>query len=138
VQLPVKFSLKNEGGSFYMRLGNLLLVVILLVLLVIIVDPGARQKANALINKWNRELAVNPPSVSVNEPNETVATPVPTMTPLPTAVTDNDQGIPNTGGNETNERPIIQVNWDALNAALRRFWDSLRNIKINLNPATNR
>ncbi|SRR6266496_3321497 len=113
-----------------MRLGNLLLVVILLVLLVIIVDPGARQKATALINKWNRDLAVNAPSVSVDE------TPVPTPTPVPTAVANN--GIPNTGSNETNERPIIQVNWDALTAALRRFWDSLRNIKINLNPATNR
>jgi hypothetical protein len=123
-----------------MRLGNLLLVVILLVLLVIIVDPSARQKATALVNKWNRELVVKAPSVSVNEPDENAATPVPTVTPLPTSVAenDNDKVIPNTGGDEANERPIIQVNWDALNAALRKFWDSLRNIKINLNPAANR
>ena len=122
-----------------MRLGNLLLVVILLVLLVIIVDPGARQKATALINKWNHEVAVNPPSISVNN-SGTDDTPVPTVTPLPTPLaSDDNEVIPNTGGSdETNERPIIQVNWDALNAALRRFWDSLRNIKINLNPATNR
>src|SRR5690348_1742791 len=122
-----------------MRLGNLLLVVILLVLLVIIVDPSARQKATALINKWNHEVVVNPPSVSVND-NDANSTPVPTVTPLPTPLaSDDNEVIPNTGGSdETNERPIIQVNWDALNAALRRFWDSLRNIKINLNPATNR
>src|ERR1051325_386486 len=122
-----------------MRLGNLLLVVILLVLLVIIVDPSARQKATALINKWNREVVVNPPSVSVNDTDDHAATPVPTVTPLPTPLaSDDNEVIPNTGGSdETNERPIIQVNWDALNAALRRFWDSLRNIKINLNPATN-
>ncbi len=123
-----------------MRLGNLLLVVILLVLLVIIVDPSARQKANALINKWNHELVVNPPSVSVNEndSNET-STPVPTVTPLATPVAGNDNhAIPDTGGsNETNHQPIIQINWDALNAALQRFWDSLRNIRINPNPAQN-
>lgn len=124
-----------------MRLGNLLLVVILLVLLVIIVDPSARQKATALINKWNHEVVVNPPSVSVNDNGSGEnSTPVPTVTPLPTPLaSDDNEVIPNTGGgDETNERPIIQVNWDALNTALRRFWDSLRNIKINLNPATNR
>lgn len=122
-----------------MRLGNLLLVVILLVVLVIIVDPSARQKANALLNKWNRELVVNPPSVSVNDSDQNSATPVPTVTPLPTSVAENDSDktIPDTGGNETNERPIIQVNWDALNAALQRFWNSLRNIRINTNPAQN-
>ena len=121
-----------------MRLGNLLLVVILLVVLVIIVDPSARQKATALLNKWNRELVVNPPSVSVNDSDQS-ATPVPTVTPLPTPLAENDSDkvIPDTGNNETNERPIIQVNWDALNAALRRFWDNLRNIRINTNPAQN-
>jgi hypothetical protein len=123
-----------------MRLGNLLLVVILLIVLVLIVDPGARQKATALVNRWNREVVVNPPSVSVNNSDENAATPVPTVTPLATPLADNDSDkvIPNTGSDETNERPIIQVNWDALNAALRKFWDSLRNIKINLNPAANR
>src|SRR5512133_1805508 len=100
-----------------MRLGNLLLAVLLLIILVIIVDPNARQKAAALVNKWNREVVVKAPSVTVNDSDES-STPVPTVTPIPTAVAgnDNNQVIPNTGTDETNEKPIIQVNWDALNA----------------------
>ncbi len=116
------------------RLGNLLIALILLVLLVIVLDPSARQKATALVNKWNHTIVVNAPSV--NDSDES-STPVPTLTPLPTAVADNET-IPNTGSDDTNNQPIIQVNWDALNAALRRFWDSLRNIKIDLNPSDNK
>ena|SRR5689334_2015769 len=122
-----------------MRLGNLIVALVLLVLLLVIVDPSARQKAVAWVNKLNHTVAVNAPAITDNDSDES-ATPVPTLTPLPTAVAKNDSNkvIPNTGGDDTNDQPIIQVNWDALNAALRRFWDSLRNIKINLNPAANK
>jgi hypothetical protein len=92
----------------------------------------------------NLEHKLNNTTVVATTPaasdTDKTATPVPTVTPIPTIVAnDNDKIIPNTGGddNETHQ-PIIQVNWDALNAALRRFWDSLRNIKINLNPQDNR
>lgn len=120
-----------------MRLGNLLVALLLLVLLLVIVDPNSRQKAVAFVNRLNHTVVANAPSITDNDADES-ATPVPTLTPLPTAVADNNKVIPNTGGDDTNNQPIIQVNWDALNAALRRFWDSLRNIKINLNPAANK
>lgn len=122
-----------------MRLGNLLIALVLLVLLLVIVDPNARQKAVAFVNKLNHTVAVNAPSINDNDSDES-SKPAPTSTPIPTAVAKNDNNkvIPNTGGDNTTDQPIIQVNWDALNAALRRFWDSLRNIKINLNPATNK
>jgi hypothetical protein len=109
----------------------------LLALLVIVVDPNARQKAVALVNRWNREVVAIAPSVSVNDSDHNSATPVPTLTPIPTAVAGNHEGIPNTGTDETHQ-PIIQINWDALNAALQRFWNSLRHIKINLNPSQSR
>jgi hypothetical protein len=114
----------------------------LIVLLVLALNPTARQNAAAMVqnleHKWNNTtVVVTTPSASDSEEN---ATPVPTMTPIPTTVANNgDEIIPNTGGNDNEtEKPIIQVNWDALTAALRRFWDSLRNIKINLNPQENR
>ena len=122
-----------------MRLGNLLIALVLLVLLLVIVDPNSRQKAVAFVNRLNHTVVANVPSINDNDSDES-ATPVPTLTPIPTAVAQNDSDkvIPNTGSDDTNDQPIIQVNWDALNAALRRFWDSLRNIKINLNPAANK
>ena len=120
-----------------MRLGNLLVALALLVLLLVIVDPNARQKAVAFVNRLNHTVVVNAPSVNDNDSDES-STPVPILTPIPTAVADSNKVIPNTGSDDTNHQPIIQVNWDALNAALRRFWDSLRNIKINLNPAANK
>ena len=120
-----------------MRLVNLILAVLVLVLIVIAVDPSARQKAVALVNRWNDKVVVNEPSVT---DSDDVRTPSPTLTPVATAVADNDSDeiIPNTGDENTNEQPIIQVNWDALGRALRNFWDSLRNIKIDLNPQNNK
>ena len=112
-----------------MRLVNLILAVLLLILIVIAVDPNARQKALAFVNRSNNQVIVN-----------TSANPAPTSTPVPTAVAknDSDEIIPNTGGDNENNAPIIQINWDALGAALRRFWDELRNIKIEFRPKTNR
>ena len=123
------------------RLASLLFAVILLILLVILVDPGARAKATALVQKWDDRIVVNAPSVSVatSTPSSFTRTPVPTMTPVPTEILDNDDDktIPNTGDEDSSDEPIIQVNWDALGDALRKFWDSLRNIKIDLNPNDN-
>jgi hypothetical protein len=113
----------------------LLLIVVLLILLVIAVDPNARQKAAALVHRWNETVVVN---TTDNDADE-APTPIPTRTPVPTATAvadNNDEVIPNTGSPEN--EPIIQVNWDALQAALRRFWDNLRNIKIDLNPTDNK
>ena len=118
-----------------MRLLNIILAVLLLVLIVVAVDPNARQKAVALVNRWNDKVVVNAPSD--NDSDEvTIVTP----TPSGAAVADNnnDKVIPNTGSDETKEQPIIQVNWTALGDALRKFWDELRNIKIEFRPNTNR
>ena len=116
-----------------MRLVNLILAVLLLVLIVIAVDPNARQKAVAVVNRLNHQVAVN----TTDDDSDDIATPVSTSTPIPTVVAenDNDEVIPNTGDDTTNE-PIIQINWDALGAALRRFWDELRNIRIEFRPKT--
>lgn len=120
-----------------MRLVNLILAVLLLVLIVIAVDPNARQKAVALVNRWNDKVAVNAPSD--NDSDEvTIVTPTPSRAPVATAVANNDKIIPNTGADETHEQPIIQINWTALGDALRKFWDELRNIKIEFRPSTNR
>ena len=134
--------MKFHGQTKEVVLSRLIVLLILIVLLVLAINPGARQKAAAMVQ--NLEHKLNNTTVVVTTPAasdaDKTATPVPTVTPIPTTVANNnDKIIPNTGGdnNETHQ-PIIQVNWDALNAALRRFWDSLRNIKINLNPQENR
>lgn len=124
------------------RLVSLLFAVILLILLVILVDPNARAKASALVRSWDDRIVVNVPSVSVatSTPSSSIATRVPSATPVPTEILDNDDNktIPNTGDEDSSDEPIIQVNWDALGDALRKFWDSLRNIKIDLNPNDNK
>lgn len=125
------------------RLANFILALALIALVVIALDPNARQKAVAFVEKWNDRIALGRPVVTDTDTDsdKVVATPIPTSTPNPTAVAGNDDEIiPNTGGDEepASDKPIIQVNWDALSAALRRFWDELRNIKIDLNPRDNK
>jgi hypothetical protein len=109
---------------------------------VILVDPNARAKASALVKKWDDTVVVNVPSVSVatSTPSSAIASRVPSATPVPTEILDNadNKTIPNTGDEDSSDEPIIQVNWDALGNALRKFWDSLRNIKINVNPSDNK
>jgi hypothetical protein len=108
---------------------------------VILVDPNARAKASALVRSWDDRIVVNVPSVSVatSTPSSSSASRVSTATPVPTEILDNaDKTIPNTGDEDSSDEPIIQVNWDALGNALRKFWDSLRNIKIDLNPNDNK
>src|SRR5689334_20186999 len=66
VQLPVKFALKTKEVVFY-ETRKLATRRDSAGSTCDIVDPSARQKATALINKWNHEVVVNPPSVSVND-----------------------------------------------------------------------
>ncbi|HSJ90062.1 MAG TPA: hypothetical protein VK909_22820 [Anaerolineales bacterium] len=114
-----------------MRLINLILAVLLLILIVIAVDPNARQKAVAFVNRLNNGVVVAAPSD--NDSDEVV---IVTATPstAATAVANNNKTIPNTGDDETKEQPIIQINWTALGDALRKFWDELRNIRIEFRP----
>jgi len=121
---------------------NVLFALALLIALVIALVPSARQKAAEVVRnleptlqKWDDTIIVNAPSINVsNQPS----TPAATLTPAPTAVAGNDEIIPNTGDEDSGERPIIQINWDALGDALRKFWNSLLNIKIDLNPNDNK
>jgi len=114
-----------------LRLINLILAVLLLILIVIAVDPNARQKAVAFVNRLNNSVVVAAPSD--NDSDEVV---IVTATPstAATAVADNNKTIPTTADDETKEQPIIQINWTALGDALRKFWDELRNIKIEFRP----
>ena len=113
------------------RLGNLLLALVLIAILVIAINPVARQKAIDFVNRSNTVVVSNAPTATDSDERATV-TPVPTLTPIPTG-----EGIPNTG-NENPNGPIVQINWPALQATLQRFWDSLRNIKFDVNPKDNR
>ena len=123
------------------RVASLLFALVLIVALVIAIDPGARQRAVAFVQrleptlqKWDDTIVVNIPSIDVSD---SPVTPVPTSTPIPTPLADaDDEIIPNTGEDSSDE-PIIQINWDALGDSLRNFWESLRNIKIDLNPNDN-
>lgn len=125
------------------RLINILFAFLLLVLVVVAVDPNARRKATALIQSWEPTLAklddtilVNAPSLHVS--NEAEATPGSTPTAVPTELVDNDDEeiIPNTGGEDATEQPIVQINWDAFRAAMQRFWSDFRqglqDIKIEI------
>ena len=124
------------------RLVSLLFALVLIVALVIALDPQSRQRASAwlqrmepTLQKWDEKIVVNLPSIRVSDPS---LTPVPTRTPVPTPLVDNDDEIiPNTGNDSSNE-PVIQINWDALGDSLRNFWESIRNIKIDLNPTDNK
>ena len=125
------------------RLVNLLFALILIIALVIALDPASRQRAGVwlqrmepTLQKWDERIIVNIPSIRVS--NQSL-TPGPTQTPIPTPLVNNDDDeiIPNTGDDSSNE-PVIQINWDALGDALRDFWESIRNIKIDLNPNDNK
>ena len=122
-------------------MSRLIAVLILIVIIVLAVNPEARQKAVNFINRADdRVVVVTTPSADDDDVTATpvVRTPVPTST----AILDNDDKIiPNTGvddSEDSSDEPIIQVNWDALADTLRKFWDSLRNIKIDMNPRDNK
>jgi hypothetical protein len=124
------------------RLVNILFALVLLAALVIAFDPNARAKAVAAVRSWEPELRqlngrvlVNAPSLSLDVPNGS-STPVPTATSPADA--DLNEQIPVTGENDSTNKPIIQVNWDALGEALKKLWVSLSNVKINVTPKDNK
>ena len=117
------------------RIVNLLFALVLLAALVIALDPQARRKAAETVQSWQPTLKQLDDRVVVNVPS--ISTPGTSSTPLPTATVaadaDQDEQIPVTGGDDTNQKPIIQINWDALGDALRQFWVKLSQVKIEFN-----
>lgn len=120
------------------RLVSILFALVLLIALVIALDPQSRQRAIETVRAWEPTLKQLDDRIVVNAPP--LSTPVRTPTPLPTAtaVADNDKQIPVTGDEDTSKQPIIQVNWNALRDALREFWVSLSNVKIEVTPKDNK
>jgi hypothetical protein len=108
------------------------LALLLVAGLVIALDPQARTKAAETVQKWqlNSKIVVNAPSI--NTPVVIASTPIATVTPFADA--DNDEQIPVTGEQSTNNEPIIQVNWDALGNAIRQFFVKLSEVKIEFKP----
>jgi hypothetical protein len=115
------------------RIGSLLLVLLLVAALVIALNPQARMKATETVQRWQLDSKVVVSAPSINTPVITSSTSVPTVTPA--AGADNDEQIPVTGDQDTNNEPIIQVNWHALGNALRDFWVRLSQVKIEFNPS---
>ncbi len=112
------------------RIGSLLLVLLLIAALVIALDPQARSRAAETVQRWqlNSKVVVNAPALST--PVVIASTPLATVKP---SAEDNGQ-IPVTGENDSNNAPIIQVNWEALGNLLRDFWVRLSQVKIQFNP----
>ena len=115
------------------RIVSLLFALVLLAALVIALDPQARRKAVETVQSWQPTLKQLDDRVVVNVPS--ISTPGTSSTPVPTAtvVADQDEQIPVTGANDTNQKPIIQINWDALGDALRQFWVKLSQVKSEFN-----
>jgi hypothetical protein len=113
----------------------LLFALVLLAALVIALDLQARRKAAETVQSWQPALKQLDDKVVVNVPS--ISTPGTSSTPLPTATVaadaDQDEQIPVTGAEDTNQKPIIQINWDALGNALRQFWVKLSQVKIEFN-----
>jgi hypothetical protein len=129
------------------RVVNILFALALLILVVVVLDPNARQKATALVNsweptleKWDNTLIVNAPSIHLSRQ---AATPPPAASPGASELLDNnDEKLIPVTGNDTDQAPIIQINWEAFKAAMQRFWNdliqSLQNIKIKLDTDDNK
>jgi len=102
------------------------------------VDPNARRKAAEVVQNFEPTLrklddtvVVDLPSVDVDvETANPTSTPVPTVTPVATPVDDDDE--------DSSDEPIIVINWDALRDSLRNFWESLKLVKIDINPRDNK
>lgn len=112
------------------RFGSVLFALALLIALVVAVDPNARRKAEEAVQNFgstwrssDNTVVVNVPSVGVDVKPHVTATPV---------VTTADKD-----GNSSDE-PIITINWDALRNSLRNFWESLNQVKIDINPRDNK
>jgi hypothetical protein len=112
------------------RIGSLLLVLLLVAALVIALNPQARSKAAETVQRWQLDSKIVVKAPSLSTPVVIASTPVPTVTPM----ADNNEQIPVTGDQDTSDKPIIQVNWDALGNALRDFWVRLSQVKIEFHP----
>ena len=123
------------------RIVSAIFALALLIALVVAVDPNARRKAAEVVQnfeptlrKMDDTVVVNVPSVDVDvETANPTSTPVPTVTPLATPVDDDDDF-----DEDSSDEPIIVVNWDALGDSLRNFWESLKQVKIDINPRDNK
>jgi hypothetical protein len=120
------------------RFASVLFALALLIALVVVVDPNARRKAEEVVQNfgaaWRSSddtVVVNVPSVDV-EATEPTSTAVPTATPFATTADDD-----NDFDEDSSDEPIIIVNWDALGDSLRNFWESLKEIKIDIHPRDN-
>lgn len=116
------------------RLMSALFALALLIALIVAVDPNARRKAEAAVQNLpsflrqvDDTVVVDVPSVDVDVVPATV-TPEPTATPA-AALDDFDE--------DSSDEPFIVINWDALVDSLRNFWESLKQIKIDVNPRDN-
>ncbi len=104
------------------RLMSALFALALLIALIVAVDPNAHRKAEETV----RNL---PPSVPQSVDVDVVpATPVPTATPV--VADDSDE--------DSSDEPIIVINWDAVGDSLRNFWESLKQIRIDIDPRDNK
>jgi hypothetical protein len=134
LQLPVKFP-KEVVLS---RIVSAIFALALLIALVVAVDPNARKKAAEVVQnfepalrKMDDTVVVNVPSVDVDvETAKPTSTPVPTVTPLAPSTDDVDE--------DSSDEPIIVINWDALGDSLRNFWESLKQVKIDIDPRDNK
>lgn len=91
----------------------------------------AVQDLQPTLQELDERVVVNLPSFNVRDDDED---PAPTPTPFP----DDDEQIPVTGGEDSSDEPIIQINWDALGDSLRKFWENLKEVEIDLTPNDNR
>ena len=120
------------------RLVNILFALVLLVALVIALDPQSRRKAIETVQRWEPTLRQFNERIVVNAP-PLVGTPQPsTPVPITTVVVNDDEQIPVTGDEDSSDKPIVQVNWDALGDALREFWVKLSQIRIGFTPNNNK
>lgn len=124
------------------RIFNILFALLLLAALVIALDPQARQKAIAAVRDLEPTLKQLDDRIVVNVPTLTVpdrsSTPMPTSTPFATATAQPGERIPVTGEEDSSDEPFIQVNWDALGDALKEFWASLQNVRIDTESGDNK
>lgn len=123
------------------RIISVIFALALLIALVVAVDPNARRKAEEVVqnfepafHKLDDTVVVNVPSVDVDvDTGKPTSTPAPTATPFATPVTDDDDF-----DEDSSDEPIIVINWDALGDSLRNFWESLKQVKIDINPRDNK
>lgn len=117
------------------RLMSALFALALLIALLVAVDPNARRKAEETVQNFPSFLRQSDDTVVIDVPSVDVDVVPATSTPAPTAtpvVADDDFD------KDSSDEPIIVINWDALGDSLRNFWESLKQIKIDIDPRDNK